>query len=241
MHENQIDYTVVVQAAPTVAETQFLLTLYDQYRWIAGVVGWLDFEAVDFRDQFEGLHQHQGFVGIRPMIQDIEDDRWILRPRVMENIGLLVEEDFPLDLLVLPQHLPYILELLKQFPAIRAVINHAAKPNIKERVLKPWQDQIQQIASFDNVMCKLSGLITEADHDRWKSEDLKPYVDHIVDVFGADSVMFGSDWPVCLKAGSYSEVYRALHEILDEKLSPEQLEKVFGENAVQFYHLNTSR
>lgn len=230
-----MNYSVVVQAAPTINETEYLLGLYDRYEMIAGVVGWLDLESSDFNREFERLNQHPGFVGIRPMLQDIQDDKWILRPQVLKNIEILVEEDFPIDLLVLPRHLSYIVDLLNRFPGLRAVVDHAAKPNIKDRIMEPWKEQLAEIAAFDHVMCKLSGLITEADHEHWTDEQLKPYVHHVTDVFGTDSVMFGSDWPVCRLAGSYQNVYKALNWALPNSLTSEDLKDVFGRNAARFY------
>lgn len=235
LNKHMIDGTIVVQAAPTVEETEYLLDLYDRYAFIIGVVGWLDLEDPEFISEFRRLRRHKGFVGIRPMIQDIEDERWILRPQVLKHIGHLVEEEFPLDLLVLPKHLPYIIELLRHYPKLRAVVNHAAKPNIREGVLDPWRDHMYEIASYETVMCKLSGLVTEADHDDWTPADLAPYIRHVVDVFGVEAIMYGSDWPVCRLAGEYDDVYTALCEVLPQELTVRDHEKLFGGNAARFY------
>lgn len=237
LEEHRIDYTVLVQAAPTQEETDFLLQLYEESNCIAGVVGWLDLEVNDFKDEFYRYKENSGFVGIRSMLQDLEDDRWILRPQVMKNIEILVEEDFPIDILVFPWHLPHIIELLKEFPSLRAVIDHAAKPNIAQAVIQPWKDDMTQIASFEKVMCKLSGLITEADHQHWKVEDIIPYIHHVVDTFSSDSILYGSDWPVCLLAGSYREVVMSLKQALSGKVTDTESALVFGENAMCFYKL----
>lgn len=235
--EHNIDYTVLVQAAPTVAETKFMLKLYDEHEFIAGVVGWLDLESDHFKDQFYRFRENRGFVGIRPMLQDLEDDQWILRPKVMKHLEILIEVDFPIDLLVFPRHLPYIIELLEHLPELKAVINHGAKPNIARGVMEPWKEYLAQIGSYSKVMCKLSGLITEADHQNWKTDDLVPYVHHIIDVFGPKRVLFGSDWPVCLLAGSYSNVYKSAMASIPKGLMNEDLKAIFGENAAQFYQL----
>lgn len=235
LKQHRMDGTIVVQAAPTVEETKYLLNLYDRYPFIMGVVGWLDLEDPHFISEFRRLRQHKGFVGIRPMIQDIEDERWVLRPQVLKNIGHLAQEDFPLDLLVLPQHLPYIIELLRRYPNLRAVVNHAAKPNIREGDLDPWREHMAEIAVHERVMCKLSGLVTEADHDKWKSADLAPYVCHIVCLFGVDAIMYGSDWPVCRLVGEYGDVYTALCEVLPQELTEQDCKKLFGGNAARFY------
>lgn len=240
LRKHGIDKTIVIQAAPTVEETAFLLELYSQYDFIAGVVGWLDLESSSFRDDYHRMRKHVGFVGIRPMLQDLKDDRWIIRKRVMKSIELLVSDDFPLDLLICPRHLPIVLELLEQFPKLRAVINHAAKPTIKSGVTSFWVDHMRKVASYEKVMCKVSGLVTEADQQNWKQEDFLPFVQHLINVFGADKLMFGSDWPVCLLAGSYRNVYEVFENALSKDFSEEKYTKVIGENASEFYKLNLS-
>jgi len=234
----QIDKTIVVQAAPTMEETEYLLDLYTKYESIAGVVGWIDMDSDHFKEHFSRFRENEGFVGIRPMLHDIEDDRWILRPKVMKNLEVLIEEDFPIDILIRPRHLPHILEMFVQLPELRAVIDHIAKPLIAKGIQEPWNEQMRQIAGYEKVMCKLSGMVTEADHDNWKVEDLIPYVTHVVEIFGTDKVMYGSDWPVCLFAGSYSEVHNALTEALPQNLTKDQIAAIFGDNAKRFYKLN---
>lgn len=230
-----IDYTVLVQAAPTVEETMFLLDLYEQYDFIAGVVGWLDLEADTFENEYQKLREHEGFVGLRPMLQDIEDDRWILRPKVLRNMAFIVEDGFAVDLLVLPKHLPHIRRLLEIYPQLNAIVDHAAKPDIKRQRFHPWQEDLKEVAAFPNVMCKLSGLITEADHDQWQEKDLRPVIDHVLDLFGVNRVVFGSDWPVCLTAGTYEDVYNALYHNVHKQIDEKDLLKIFGLNAVHFY------
>jgi L-fuconolactonase len=237
----KVDKTVLVQAAPTVEETDFLLDLYDETPFVAGVVGWLDLESPQFPEQLERYRQRPGFLGVRPMLQDLPDDRWILRPQVLENLTCLAAAELPLDLLVKPRHLPVVLELLESLPELRAVVDHAAKPFIAQGLLEPWREQMSRIAAFPRVMCKLSGLITEADHQNWQTDHLRPYVHHAVQAFGADRVMFGSDWPVCLLAGSYRDVHDALVKALPDGLSAAEWEAVFGENAVRFYRLHQER
>lgn len=238
--DHQINKTIVVQAAPTIEETEYLLELYEKHDFIAGVVGWIEMDADDFKEHFIRLKKHKGFVGVRPMIHDIKDDTWILRPKVKENLKVLVDHDFPIDILIFPRHLPYILEVLDEFPQLRAVIDHIAKPYIRKGELEPWKTQMSKVATYEKVMCKLSGMITEADHEQWKEEDLRPYISHIVDVFGPDSVMFGSDWPVCTLAGSYSQVHDALANNLPVNLSNEEMASIFGGNALKFYNIEES-
>lgn len=236
--QHGIDKTIVIQAAPTIEETDYLLELYQQHDFIAGVVGWIDMDAPSFAGDYERLRKKPGFIGIRPMLQDIADDRWILRPRVMDNIGKLLEDDFPLDILIQPRHLPVIAELLESFPKLRAVINHAAKPDIKNGLIADWKVQINKLSTYENITCKISGLITEADHEQWKQEEIHPYIAHLVQTFGPDKLMFGSDWPVCLMAGSYQAVYHVFTDTISGMVSKEDKAKISGENAIEFYKLN---
>ncbi|WP_026695328.1 amidohydrolase family protein [Peribacillus kribbensis] len=233
--KHDIQRTILVQAAPTIAETEYLLSLYARYDFIAGVVGWLDLEAGEFKKEFERLLDDQGFVGIRPMLQDLEDDQWILRPDVLKSIEILAERDFPIDLLIKPRHLPHIRTLMREFPELRAVINHIAKPDISSGLDKEWKEGIEELAGYPHIMCKLSGIITEAAQP-YSVSQIRPFVHHVVEAFGKDRVMFGSDWPVCLLAGSYDDVYGALRNTLPDSID---LQKLFGENAARFYQLKT--
>lgn len=236
LKEKQVHRTIAVQAAPTIAETEYLLWLYEKYDFIAGVVGWLDFEASNFQNQYKRYKNIKGFVGIRPMLQDIEDDQWILRPKVLKHIELLAHDGFPLDILIHPRHLPHITKLMREFPTLRAVINHIAKPAISSGITDFWKDYLKELAGYENVMCKLSGIITEAKQP-FSIHGIKPFVQHVVEVFGTEAVMFGSDWPVCLLAGSYQDVYQVLIDCLPDSLTSSDLKKIFGENAMRFYRL----
>lgn len=235
LERHNIDKTVLVQAAPTVAETDFMLSLAAKHDSIGGVVGWLDMADPDFPRRFEQYRQEPAFVGIRPMLHDLSDDAWVIQPVVLENLKLLAAHDFPFDFLVRPQHLPHVLHVLEHVPNLRAVIDHIAKPLIKDQVFEPWGAHISAIAQHESVYCKLSGMVTEADHDKWTPEDLKPYVEHTVASFGLDRVMFGSDWPVSLLAARYDDVIGALEEILKPQLDAEGMARVFGGNAGRFY------
>lgn len=236
---HRIDRTIVVQAAPTMEETEFMLSLYDQYDSIAGVVGWLDLDSPEFPEHYARFKERDGFVGFRPMLQDLPDP-WILRPRVMAHLALLERDDFPLDLQLRARHLPYMLEAMRVYPGLRAVVDHIAKPWIAEGVLEPWASQLAELAAYPNVMCKLSGLVTEADQAAWRPADLAPYVRHVVSVFGPERIMFGSDWPVCLTTCSYSDVYQALREALPPGLTEAEETLLYGGNAARFYKLRTT-
>lgn len=239
LERHKIDRTVLVQAAPTVAETDFMLSLAAADETIGGVVGWLDMADPAFPVLFDNYRQKPAFVGIRPMLHDLADDGWVSQPVVIENLKLLAARDFPFDFLVRPQHLPHVLDVLEQVPNLRAVIDHIAKPLIQDQVFAPWDSQISAIARHENVYCKLSGMVTEADHAAWTPADLKPYVEHVIASFGEDRVMFGSDWPVCLLASSYDGVIGALEEILAPSLDEESRGKVFGGNAARFYGIES--
>jgi L-fuconolactonase len=232
-----IDKTIVVQAAQTTAETAFLLELAGAHDFIAGVVGWLDLESHTFPEQFAKLCADPKFIGIRPMLQDLPDDDWILRPRVVEALKLIANADFPFDFLTYTRHLPHVLRILELVPHLRAVIDHASKPEIKVKKLEPWKTLMAEAAQHPNLYCKISGMITEADHQNWTTADLRPYVDHLVETFGWHRLMFGSDWPVCRLAGEYEQVLSAFRETLAPHLNERATAAIFGANAERFYKL----
>jgi L-fuconolactonase len=232
-----IDRTVLVQAAQTEAETHFLLDLAAETDFVAGVVGWLDFEDERFGDRLTQLLAHPKFVGLRPMLQDLADDAYILRPRVMDNLRRVEALDLPFDILTYPRHLPHVLSALDQLPRLRAVVDHISKPPIAGGRLAGWAEDMSAVAAHRNVSCKLSGMVTEADQANWKPADLAPFVRSVFAAFGEDRVMFGSDWPVCLLAADYAEVLNALRTLLDSVLSADGMDKLFGRNAAAFYKL----
>ena len=235
--QHGVDRTILVQAAQTVAETDFLLDMAASEPSVAGVVGWLDLESPHFPQQFEQYRRNPLLVGIRPMLQDIADDRWILRPQVMASLRILAEAGFPFEFLTFPRHLPFVLQVLAAIPELHAVIDHISKPDIRSHRMEPWKGLIAQVARHQNVWCKLSGMITEADHVHWSAADLRPYVDHVTACFGPDRVMFGSDWPVCLLAGGYRQVMTSLRDLLLPGMDQAAEQKIFGANAARFYKL----
>jgi L-fucono-1,5-lactonase len=229
-----VGQTIVVQAAATTGETEFLLDLAEQHEFIAGVVGWLDLDCDDFPKSLAAMRQHPKLVGLRPMIQELDDD-WILRPTVLRNLIHLEEERFPIDLLLLPSQLPFALEAMHSVPDLRAVIDHLAKPPIKYAQLEPWASDLQKLSTFPQMHCKLSGLVTEADPQNWTPADLNPYVQHALQCFGDTRLMFGSDWPVCNLVATYAEVLAALRECLGHDFDPVALERIFSTNGRNFY------
>jgi L-fuconolactonase len=237
LDKNHIDKTVLVQATHTVAETDFLLDLAARQDFVAGVVGWLDMEGDDFPKQFEQYCQKPKFIGLRPMLQDLPQDDYILKPRVLESLKLVAERGFPFEILTYPRQLPYILTALEKAPNLHAVVDHISKPDIKSQKMEPWKSLIGKVAQHPNVYCKLSGMITEADHQNWTPDHLRPYVEHVIESFGLDRVMYGSDWPVCLLAGTYDKVVGTLAGLLAPHLDKASEAQVFGETAARFYRL----
>lgn len=238
LHAAGVDRTIVVQAAETEAETDFLLDLAEKTDFIAGVVGWLDMEDRAFADKLDRLRERPKFVGLRPMLQDTADDAYILRPAVLDNLRILAARGVPFDILTYPRHLRNVAEALRRVPGLNAVVNHLSKPPVASGVTRGWADDLARLAAFPTVSCKLSGLITEADHDGWEPADLQPYIDHALAQFGPERLMFGSDWPVCLLAGTYDQVMDALRTTLDGKLSAEERRAVYGRNAMRVYGLH---
>ncbi len=169
------------------------------------------------------------------MLQDLPQDDYIVRPRVVESLKLLAEQNFPFEFLTFPRHLPYVLQVLEKVPTLRAVVDHISKPEIKLQKMQPWKSLLREVAQHQNVYCKLSGMITEANHESWTPDHLRPYIEHVVDSFGFDRLMFGSDWPVCLLAGSYEQVIEAMNTVLKPALDTASEAAVFGLNAARFY------
>jgi L-fuconolactonase len=231
-----IDRTIVVQAAPTTEETRFLLALAEREPTIAGVVGWLDFESSSFDEDLDRFISHPLFVGVRPMLQGLPPE-YLDLPTVRRNIGKVADSGIVFDWLVYTRHLPAVYEVMRQFPHLKGVIDHLAKPEIRDGVLQPWMQHIARLAEFPTLACKISGLVTEASPDRLEPSVFRPYVSHVLEHFGEDRVMFGSDWPVCLLAGSYDTVLDIAEKCLPADASPEQLDKWFGGNAIRWYGL----
>lgn len=234
-----IGRTVLVQAAATEAETDYLLEIAAGTDFVAGVVGWLDMESDRFPERLEVYRANPYFVGLRPMLEGLED-AYILRPRVLENLAHVARSGLPFDILTFPRHLPHVLEALRQTPGLRAVVDHLSKPLIKDGTLDPWRADIAAIAAFPNVSCKVSGIVTEASAD-WSLEDLRPFVDHVVACFGPERLIFGSDWPVSTLAATYGEVVNAARTLLGGHFGPADMDRIFGGNAVDFYGLNRTR
>jgi L-fuconolactonase len=234
-----IDRTVLVQVLPDIAETAEFLALADGSELVAGVVGWADLTSDALPDTLAELRSGPGgsrLVGIRHLVQGEADPRWLARPDVVRSLRVVGNEGLAYDLLTLPHQLPAALDTVRALPHVTFVLDHLSKPPIASGVLERWAVLVRALAAEPNVSCKLSGMVTEADHARWKVDDLRPYVETVLDAFGPSRVMFGSDWPVCLLAASYTEVLSAAEE-LTAGLSPQERADVFGGTAARAYRL----
>ncbi len=229
--------SVAVQARQTIEETRWLLGLAERSPAILGVVGWVDLQAPDVRTQLKAFAQHPKIVGIRHVVQSEPDPRFLLQPGFLRGISALEEFDLAYDILIYEKHLPVAAELVKRFPRQRFVLDHMAKPPIKSGDIESWADGIKRLAESANVFCKLSGLVTEADWKHWRAEQIIPYLDLAFAAFGAERLMIGSDWPVCLVAASYAEAMRVVRTYFSEQ-NPESRDAVFGGTAERFYKLN---
>jgi L-fuconolactonase len=233
-----IDATVLVQAAPSIAETDYMLGVADAAGNVGAVVGWVDFERTEDRAQLERLAGHPRFRGVRPMIQDIADDDWMLRGDVQWGFAALSELGLSLDALGFPRHLGNFLTVLTRHPDLRVVVDHCMKPQIAAHdpaAFRHWADGMAAIARETGALCKLSGLVTEADPD-WRVDDLRPYAEHVLQVFGPERVMWGSDWPVCRLRAEYGDWLKAA-EALTAGLAADERAQVFGGTAAAFYRI----
>ena len=232
-----IQRTILVQAAPTVAETRFLLRLAERHDFVAGVVGWMDMEGgAAGLVEFETLLENSWLAGIRPMIQDIADPDWMLKPALQPAFEAVIAAGLGFDALVTVAHLPRLLRLLERHPELRTVIDHGAKPDIAAGEWQPWADWIARIAAETSACCKLSGLITEVGTAQ-TFDDLTPYMDHLLECFGSERLMWGSDWPVLNLRHGYGEWAAATQRWLDP-LSGAQREAIEGGTAACFYRLH---
>jgi L-fuconolactonase len=230
-----IEKTMLVQAAPTLAETRYLLDLAGTTDFVAGVIGWVDFEARNAPDIIASLATDPTLVGVRPMVQDIPDDDWLMKSELAPTFEALVAHGVVFDALVLPRHLPRLISLIERHPNLAVVVDHGGKPPIRDGVREPWASDMAAIAANSRVVCKLSGLVTEA-APGWTTADLRPYVDHLIDVFGPRRLLWGSDWPVVNLAGGYERWRQATDRLL-APLASEERRAVLGENAARVYRV----
>ena len=228
--------TVVVQARQNLEETRWLLELAEQYSFIHGVVGWLDLRSKDLDKELDEFASNPKLVGVRHVIHDETDDDFMLRPDFIRGIAQLEYYELIYDLLLFPRHLERAVQLVERFPRQGFVLDHLAKPMIKAGIMEPWKSDITRLAAYQNVWCKLSGMVTEADHKQWLYKDLQPYMEVVLESFGPERIMLGSDWPVCKLAAEYGEVMKTVQEFI-EALSPGDQERILYQNAIDCYQL----
>ena len=237
--ERGVEHTVLVQTIPSLAETEGYLAIAATTGFVAGVVGWVDLTDPGVAETIARLRDRpdgRGLVGIRHQAQDEPDPDWLARPDVKRGVAAVAEAGLAYDILVQSRELPAALELVRSRPDGRFVVDHIAKPDIREHEIEPWASRMRAIAASPNVWVKVSGMIEEAGWTTWRPADIRPYVDMVLEWFGADRLIFGSNWPVCLIAGSYAQVHDVLAESLEE-LSDAERSRIFGGNAVAAYGL----
>jgi L-fuconolactonase len=237
---NDIDASVAVQADPSENETIFLLDLAEQNECVAGVVGWVDLLSPRLGERLEYFSRFPKLRGFRHVAQAEPDDRFLSRANFVEGVAQLCTFGFTYDILIYPKQLPAAIELAARLPEQRFVIDHLAKPDIKAGKTAPWAAQMREMAQNENVFCKLSGLVTEADWKHWKADDFKPYLDVVFEAFGVERLMFGSDWPVCLLAATYPQMKQLIENYV-KGCSEADKENIFGGNAARFYELKRAQ
>ncbi|MEP6747548.1 MAG: amidohydrolase family protein [Bacteroidota bacterium] len=235
LKQNGIEGCIAVQADQTEAETDFLLKLSTENNFIKGVVGWVDLMAAGVADRLEHYAQFKNIKGFRHILQG-EEPGFMLQPAFKRGVGLLKWYNYTYDILIFPKHLAASLELVKQFPDQQFVIDHIAKPHIKNGLIGEWKKDLTAIAQYPNVHCKISGMVTESDMRNWSASGFTPYLDAVTEAFGINRIMYGSDWPVCLAAGSYSAVFDIVKDYFATFSGSEQ-QLFFGHNASAFYHV----
>ena len=234
--ENGVDACVAVQADQTTEETDFLISLSENNNFIRGVVGWVDLRSESIEDDLLKYKKYEIVKGFRHVVQGEQDHNFMLRPEFLNGIELLGKYDLCYDILIFPHQLGAALELVNKFPNQKFVIDHIAKPYIKDGFFEGWAVMMREIAKNQKVYCKISGMITEADYKTWTPEQVHPYMKLVLESFGAGRVMYGSDWPVCLVAGNYSIVKALVTDFISD-LSQEQQNAIMGGNAAKFYNL----
>lgn len=233
---NIIDGCIAVQADQSEQETKFLLQLAQENEFIKGVVGWIDLRSEHVEERLDYFNTFSKLVGFRHVVQDEPDANFMLKEDFKSGIGALATYGYTYDILIFPTQMKAAKQLVECFPEQQFVVDHLAKPYIKKGIVEPWKSQIRSIAQNDNVYCKISGMITEANWNNWEYDQLMPYLEGIFEAFGANRIMFGSDWPVCLLAGKYTEV-KSIVERYITALSEGEKQQIWGENALSFYGL----
>ena len=236
LEANGIDGTVAVQARQVVEETEALLAMAQEYDFIRGVVGWVDLRSPNVEAQLERFEDRAKMVGVRHVVQDEPDDLFVLREDFMRGIAKLKAYDLVYDILIFPHQLAATIELVRRFPEQMFILDHIAKPYIKDKQISPWESEIKKLASFENVSCKMSGMVTEADWHNWTVEEFRPYMEVVLEAFGAKRLTIGSDWPVCTLAGQYGIVVSIAADFITQ-LSDSEQKAIWEGNPERIYGL----
>lgn len=236
LQKKGVEGCVLVQSDQSYEHNEFLLKLADENEFVKGVVGWVDLQDENIKDVLSSYTQHKKVKGFRHILQSEPNRALMLKPEFKRGIAALRDFNYTYDILIYPDQLKYAAELAATFPAQIFILDHIAKPNIKELLIDNWQQGIEALAKNQNVYCKISGMITEANWQTWKKEDLIPYIDVVMSAFGVERVMFGSDWPVCLVAGSYEDVIDVVQKYFST-FSVNEQHLFFHENAKKVYNL----
>jgi len=233
---NDIDGCVAVQVEQTEAENEYFLGFSRQHDFIKGIVGWVDLRAANIKERLDYYSEENKIKGFRHIVQGESDPKFLLGQDFCRGIGYLSSYHFTYDILVYHHQLPQVEPFVVKFPNQSFMIDHIAKPAIAKGEIKEWSAHMRAIANHENVYCKLSGIVTEADVDSWTYDDIAPYIDVVLECFGPLRLVYGSDWPVCLVAASYEEQFGVVQKAID-KLSAAEKKQILGENAIRFYHL----
>ncbi|MGO4109848.1 amidohydrolase family protein [Paenibacillus sp. YAF4_2] len=237
LQKNGFDGSITVQARQSLQETEWLLSLAGEHPEVKGVVGWVDLCSPQVEQQLERYACNPLLRGVRHVVHDEPDDAFLLRDDFRRGIAALERFGLTYDLLIFPKHLPYAVDLVKTFPKQRFVLDHIAKPDIANRIVSPWGEDLAQLAAHPNVYCKLSGMVTETAWGNWEVEDFRPYLDLVFECFGTDRVMIGSDWPVCTLSGTYDGTMNIVKHYIN-RFTAEAQAQILGGNCAEFYGIS---
>ncbi len=237
LQQNGLDGCVIVQSDESEAENEFQLANAENNDFVKGIVGWVELVSPKIEEKLEYYSQFKKLKGFRHVLQGMPQRDFMLTPAFLNGISLLSKYNFTYDILIFPDQLKFAAEMVAKFPEQKFVLDHIAKPYIKDKVITGWDADIAALGKFENVYCKVSGMVTEAKWNNWTEADFHPYMDVVTNAFGTDRLMFGSDWPVCTVAGSYSQVCNIVKNYFSRFSQTEQ-DKIWGENAIKFYNLS---
>jgi L-fuconolactonase len=238
LERNEIDGTVLVQTCQTEDDNRFMLKLAEENSFIKGIVGWVDLRSEDVEERLQHYKNNHPLVkGFRHVLQAEPNEEFMLTKKFKRGISFLNDYGFTYDILIYPIHLKHAVTLVEEFPDQKFVVDHLAKPYIKEKRIDTWKRDIEALSQYQNVHCKISGMLTEADWYAWRTDDFTPYLDAVFNAFSTNRVMYGSDWPVCLLAGGYNRALEIL-QIYTSRLSQQEQQQFFGGNAIDFYGLS---